>query len=337
MKHKLIKRSEQQYIDIENFNDYELTNCIAFEMIIRNNIILKELESYIDVMSTLYENPSNIFNLGGSKISIYLNETDFIDGHSILQCENAEFNAYEGFKTVNTPLEFYNFSKFHNISYKNKPFSNISAISINEYQREKFTSIDIDSKIHNGFIVLNSTKAMSFSSDNSLLDKNDIFIELKNDIYMKFSRPILRIPDEIDKRVNLMNINLNLPEKELVAYIKHIKNQFDNSPEIIKTPIEILGEKLKKIDQNFNIPKTKNNSECINPRKHLNTKQKLADMLYIYDAIKKGISKSNIQLQLTYHKDNQTLVDQKTITKYYEIAKEYIDNEKYIELITQIS
>lgn len=35
------KRSDPQYIEIENFKDYELTNCIAYEMAIRNPEFIK--------------------------------------------------------------------------------------------------------------------------------------------------------------------------------------------------------------------------------------------------------------------------------------------------------
>ena len=41
---KLPQRDDLIYKEIEEFQDYELTNCIAYEMMIRNSFFLKDRE-----------------------------------------------------------------------------------------------------------------------------------------------------------------------------------------------------------------------------------------------------------------------------------------------------
>jgi hypothetical protein len=43
---KKIKRNELQYLEIENFKKYELSNNIAFEMAIRNDKILEDFINF---------------------------------------------------------------------------------------------------------------------------------------------------------------------------------------------------------------------------------------------------------------------------------------------------
>ena len=46
MKKKSLKRSSNEYVEIENFKDYELTNNIAYEMAIRNEEVKALIEEY---------------------------------------------------------------------------------------------------------------------------------------------------------------------------------------------------------------------------------------------------------------------------------------------------
>ena len=64
--------------------------------------------------------------------------------------------------------------------------------------------------------------------------------------------------------------------KELEAYIRKIKNDFDSKKTTTKSPLEIFGEKLEKAKN----PK----SERILPID--NIKKAIADAIYIYDFYK---------------------------------------------------
>jgi hypothetical protein len=71
-----------------------------------------------------------------------------------------------------------------------------------------------------------------------------------------------------------------------------------------------------------------------------NPQQKLADFLYIYDMKKKGISNSKIIYSIeAYYSSKLGInelksISENTMKKYGEIAKDYIDNARYKELIT---
>ena len=52
---KTIERYEKQYLDIENFKDFELSNNIAFEMMIRNDDARNLIET-IQITSLNLEN-----------------------------------------------------------------------------------------------------------------------------------------------------------------------------------------------------------------------------------------------------------------------------------------
>ena len=67
-------------------------------------------------------------------------------------------------------------------------------------------------------------------------------------------------------------------------------------------------------------------------------------MIYIYDMTNKGYSQQDILYSISEYYEilnndkglalKLTLRDERTITKYFEIAKDYIENARYKELIT---
>ena len=83
-----------------------------------------------------------------------------------------------------------------------------------------------------------------------------------------------------------------------------------------------------------------NNSDKINLRDILAYKERVADMFFIYDAMKLSYKILKIRYILEdYYSSkgiNTKSFTEKTIKKYYEVAKEYIDNRKYKELVTGI-
>lgn len=71
----------------------------------------------------------------------------------------------------------------------------------------------------------------------------------------------------IDHNISDVQLNLNLPKDELLAYISKIKDNYDNDNSILKTPFELLGEEL-----DIESEKIKNMDAF-----------EWADTLYIYD------------------------------------------------------
>lgn len=146
-------------------------------------------------------------------------------------------------------------------------------------------------------------------------------------ILTSFMRPPLE-PYPIIKELDV-RLNFSLPEKDLVEYIKHIKRKFDKKNSFIKSAFEILNEIEFK------------NGDKINPRDILAYKERVADMFFIYDSIKLSHKILKIRYVLEDYYSNKGIstksFTEKTIRKYYELAKEYIDNKKYKEIITGIN
>lgn len=338
---KIILRDEQQYVDVEQFNSYELTNCIAFEMAIRNKNVLDLLEyinSFVQelLITQSFEEMGLQNHYDFSKLDEY--QKILLNDYYIITI------GYDNW------LEFYNFTKFY---IKNSKFLYTSHECIDPYYAQgKLFLNDVikegayictettdfnkclyddlaNNTIREGFKIQNFRK---YLPENPLLNHN---------ITPIFSRPTLKVPNNKSKEVNLEKFNLNLPLNELLEYIKLLKKHFEESHEIIQTPIEILGKKLNKIDHEICITRPRGAKECFDMRQHMSTQIKFADMFYIYDALNVGMSKSLIQMKLSYYYESKgeklSLFDQKTIIKYHNIAKEYIDNLKYRELVLGFS
>lgn len=322
---KKIKRDEAQYTEIENFCDYELINCICFEMAIRNK---NALALYTKFNSELYF--QTIFNPLNSSYNLKnINAFDLISKEL--------YNKY-----YLTPFDtsfflfFYNFSDLYNIKLYNLYKAELKNIKQNDYDFhetetgiETIERLDSDNVIHTTFKNHAKYKSLDF--------EEDWCSEVKHEVVSRFKRPELYIPNKYSKHLTLKNLNFNLPLNEIQSYVEHIykliekKNGFSSL-------WEQFYESINEADNEITIIRPKGKKERIVLETHINNKNKFADLFYIYDAIKLGMKKSEIQIEISYYysrneKKNQ-LIDQKTITKYYAIAKEYIDNLKYKELIS---
>ncbi|WP_323591358.1 hypothetical protein [Aliarcobacter butzleri] len=92
-------------------------------------------------------------------------------------------------------------------------------------------------------------------------------MEIKSEINSNFKRK-LTLKNELNIKIDLP---LNLPKEELLAYISKIKDDFDKDNSIIKTPLELLGEILE--NENIDIKNL--------PKRDI--KKIYADMFFIYD------------------------------------------------------
>ncbi|MFW2454266.1 hypothetical protein ACN4FY_11835, partial [Aliarcobacter butzleri] len=72
-----------------------------------------------------------------------------------------------------------------------------------------------------------------------------------NKIYTNFKKELIKPYTKTE-----IELNLNLPKEELIAYISKIKDDFDKDNSIIKTPLELLGEILENENIDIkNLPK----------------------------------------------------------------------------------
>ncbi|MDN5113095.1 hypothetical protein [Aliarcobacter butzleri] len=277
---KLPQRDDLIYKEIEEFEDYELTNCVAYEMAIRNKIVKKLIKEISDIpmyFDEYEENyyPEEYYELE-RELEVYLIDTFIIrdiEDSFEKYVKNEHNDVFNIIISINLKIFIKNeeveektleeINKLRN-SLKKIYYENIEKYKI-EYRANNF---NID-KIHNNskplFIeLLNDGQGRIIRKEQP---KKAI---IENPNFMKFSRPRLKIKIDCDKSIDL-KINLNLPKEELIAYISKIKDDFDKDNSIIKTPLELLGEILE--NENIDIKNL--------PKRDI--KKIYADMFFIYD------------------------------------------------------
>ncbi|MEA2091625.1 MAG: hypothetical protein U9O83_04560 [Campylobacterota bacterium] len=278
------KRNLKQYKDVEKFADYELTNCIAYEMAIRVEDVIKNIRNKSD--------DNRIYSKYGIGGEYWLNYHFFEDIYGYM---------YDDDEVVHTDSGGMYF----------QPGKYFIKITDDSEETEISQSIKTEGMYINTLMYDNSTAADSYSI---------------SPIYKRphmGSYPVFRDVD--------VNINFNLPLDEIKAFVEHIYRNQEKDRDLLLSPFEIMGGDLEKSEHEI----CDKEGKCHDPRKVLSKQQKIADMFFIYDAYKLGWKQSQIKIEISYYHGKQ--IDEKTINKYYEVAKEYIDNLKYRELLTGVS
>ena len=271
------------YKEIESFEPYELTQCVAYEMAIRS---AKEFIKKIDrqeIISkvSLYESDKVIFYPYEAMIDSMNNNAEWVSYIKLIG-EMIErywlcYNRVKSYKQNNRLP-----AKLKNLKWSDAQVH----LTLEDYQYQfnefcKKSSIKFNGKIYIGKVsisdFINRVSNDAYSFYQSKTKRNDEGIRedtLYNNVKIEenFKRPKLLIPKDLKKDIELV-ININLPKAEIFAYIERIKNDYDKDNSIIKTPIELLGETLNEATQQKNYPKKP-------------TALKMADMFFIYDYIK---------------------------------------------------
>ncbi|MCL4431947.1 MAG: hypothetical protein M1300_06470 [Epsilonproteobacteria bacterium] len=291
-----LTRDLKQYLDVETFEEYEFTSCIAYEMAIRNDEV-------VNIIKYRIKNINDPFML-----------------------EEYQLVAID---LPNMHLQ-YHFFKMHELK------------SFVEIQKEVSRRLMFNKPgiIYQGFVVENEVENVKLSHGLNIEDELDGFS--KPCIIQKFSRPILRAPPKMDKTVDICNLNLALPKRELVAYIMRIKDQYDDYHDVVKAPLEAIVGIFD--ESNF---ERKNGVSALD----------WADALFIYDYWKLHDEvKSDLEIiagiiiELNeYHRNNGSTwrkykgkdaadyLSDSTIRLCRKMMIDYIDNLRYKELLTGIS
>lgn len=365
-KQQLINRNNDKYIDIDKFEIYELTPCIAYEMAIRNEEVKSILKRYEKIKSMKID-PQYMYKRGFSK-SNFNNAKKHPIQHFLKEYENYTFEEYEYAvmckkitygkliednykkfiddyidkctelslleldileeKLENELInEFYIYPKGYRRKIPNA--SPIISEEINntqtkletvEYEKEK-DEIIYERIVHDEFI---ETRGL-------YVDSNEYFI---NNIIPNFKRQIN------DQYQMTIPINLSLPLEEINEYIKIIQKKAK-----ITSPLELLEEELEQANNltYMNTINSKGDNIHFDGMKGEKPQYNLSNMLYIYDMIKDGFAVNDIQNSiLNYYaylqKEKKTdlnfnLSDLRTVELYCSIAKDYIEEKRYKELI----
>ncbi|MEV9498572.1 hypothetical protein [Aliarcobacter butzleri] len=322
---KLPQRDDLIYKEIEKFQDYELTNCIAYEMMIRtdkdyqvvsnksyvykidkiklSDINLFGFQNLLQVVEKLYpkyiedtkERAFDIFFKNSlfkqKEITDYLNEKDF-ENENLKGIYRQDFNQGKKFYTNNILNDLEYFIEYY-LNNDDEFFNNIYIPTL----LEPF-----------------------------LLDKNNCKAIIKEQkILKKMKLPSSRPESNFNiQKSCLLEINLFLPKEELIAYISKIKDEYDKNNSIIKTPLELLGETLEKSD-NKKTPKK--------PKAFV-----YADWFYIYDywRYEKTQGKTDKDIFVALEVENNVPYKEDMLRKIRDKMKYFIDDLGYKELITGV-
>jgi len=338
---KKLKRNHDMYTGIEVFKDYEFTQCCIYEMAIRSKEFQDRYQEIIEMHN------------GRKKInSMLLNkELSNYNKSSFKQKDFKLLSALDEVGINNKSIEYlkhYNIidSKIFDIYNSCIIKKDTSGLSTEAYYTYDFNETYTVKKINlgDGYIVdneiiikedslfdykddgswLEPSTANSIETIYSKLIENNAINEIQanNKIIPNFSRPRLYIYDHLIRKAEV-TMNLSLPKHELIAYITHLKDEITNEPNLILSPIELLSAELSSATYEKKLHKESSRQNF------------LATALYIYDAFKYGMKQSQIKLEISFYNDNN--IDERTIKIYHEIAKTYIDDKKYKELITGVS
>lgn len=358
-------RNSEIYTNVEKFKRYEHTNCIAYEMAIRNkeninsikNFLRKHIsksfnKKYADIFCELEMNCSYLEELRKAFINyeqLYLKYPWFNDLNEFIDKKKKQFIIERDKKLHNEINE--RIKKFTD-EIKNKKIEideELKEIINHEKQYEIFKKDDnhiafIDAiifkkqisnfndeissilDIDDEKIYIQETKTKYFHYDTSYKIKNDSHEILKREIKPNYERPIL-IPYFFNNKVARLEINLALPIEDLNDMVEKLKNEFTYKNNSMLSANEFENKKS-----------TLNDNEI---KKILNNPSKVADLLYIYDCLESDMTYQEIKSKLySYYnkenKNNNKTFDDKTIKTYKETALEYIEKKRYKELISII-
>ena len=364
-------RSDEIYKEIESFEEYELTQCVAYEMAVRNEDILKAIDECIKFYndnkeSIFYQDDEGGFNSEKYSYSEFLLNTlkamiediPFID--SCYGCYfvcfrdkriNNEFYKIvdeldkKEFNGIDEDEELLNIN--NNVTLTSNGLTESKTIHSNierkGYSIDHSITVSIESYVYDENIEDYKDASTIEDIKRYLYDEGNINdAEASISIIEKFKRPKLVFYDDLKSiNVNLL-LDINKPLNELIAYITHIKKDLEENQNILKAPIELLGENLQKADDISKMCiKNKNGKKfCFDGRNGVTKTQKFADMFFIYDMNKLEVKESKIRVMIDEHYDpnneKKSGMSQDTFRKYLHIAKDYIDNQRYKEIITGI-
>lgn len=314
---ELPKREDDIYREIEAFADYELTQCIAYEMAFRNPENIESIDSIIDYYC---EHKTEIDNTILKRPDGQATIRDFhsYPFHQLyLKVARIDFLSERYEEERFSPLFLEVLDKLDYLIKENQEIEQAKVYEDNGYIEATTTSKGIGYKIETNFIEsipLETNFDESIPHDPSIVKKytfddvKSIILlnrqddreirppETKRKVIEMFKRPKLKLYP-LDTNETILEVNLNRPLGELLSLIKHIKEDIEEN-DLLKAPIELLGEDLDKSDTKI-------------------SKKKLADKFFVYDYVTARLKQIN--------KDNQDAKD------IFEIEKEDINSNNSLD------
>ncbi len=335
---ELPKLTDSIYKEIEEFEDYEYSNCIAYEMCIRNKEVKKLLNIIINKFDEIFE----------------ATEFEFIINKEAIEKECNELKKYGiGFNTLSSILTdiFYEINDIEvgksslNILYENEIILN---------RDKEYEDIEI---CDDGLIA-----QIDSDSDNcEIIPYEHINLDYVPFIGINYKRPKLEL---IQNKIFKIDLNLSLPKKELIDYVSKIIDEYekDNNASIM-SPLELIGfdrsrgnrvdknkinkgliakkffvydyvsirlEQIEDSNQNYNI-EYEENKKIIENNPYITRQDKLIQLRELKKELEDNIKQRIIEIIEEFDD-----ITKGTAKRYYYDIKPFIDDLKYKELITGI-
>ncbi|MCG3677053.1 hypothetical protein [Aliarcobacter butzleri] len=316
---KLPQRDDLIYKEIEEFQDYELTNCVAYEMAIRN----KEFKNLLNDVELIRKNYFKVAKMYAETKTAKYNLKTSEDVINIVKDKIDDFMEFRKNKIRDKLSEIY--KKFGLALFDTTNNSVLDDIKDVHFRTKGSIQNMLEFKEENKdgqleFLSTNYNLKLDLPKEVSRKEVSRIEY-VKNNLMIVTSRPKI---DSDKSHIIEMKLNLNLPKEELIAYLSKIKDDFDKDNSIIKTPLELLGETLEKSD-NKKTPKK--------PKAFV-----YADWFYIYDYWKyeKTQGKTDKDIFVALEVENNVPYKEDMIRKIRDKMKYFIDDLGYKELITGV-
>ena len=343
---KKISRADQKYKDVEKFKDYELTQCITYEMAIRNQEVvdLVEQRESIGMLDDLNDMQVEELKKMDSDEKVKAFADSYLKGNP----ERVEklYSVIELDERIKE-LSFYAIPSPDN--------TNTKLLEENIHFRRYLTNSSQRAQAKKSNIMDSATLGYMFNDDGTVKTTAGGIIKY-TDLFPKFSRPLPIIPTRKSKEIDLL-LNLALPLNDLNTYISTIKEAYERNEGEAFQVSDPLSLATEIDDEIFRIrSKIKQNGSDTNLKIPTKTKQDVyADLLFFYDVFTSGMDKSEriqycrykmidhyaekVAHYNNYIKDKEEVAihistpRDDTINKCVTMMQEYIDNFGYKKLL----
>jgi hypothetical protein len=212
-----LNRDDKQYLAVENFEDYELTYCMAYEMAIRNDEVIKTIFSFYE--NYVNDDMYNCFVLSTDDFKkCYKDAQKLMDFHINPLQLHLDYHFFKPIEEHIKEIKDILFSPFTK-SYEHSKI--IPGRKIIEYKTSKYY--------------------ISFVSHLISNDEKESMTIHHNDITPNYSRPLM--PNFKDTKERRLILNLSLPTSELIDFVKKLKKDYDRDHSIVKNLHELLTQK----------------------------------------------------------------------------------------------
>ncbi len=330
------KRQDIEYTEIETFKNHELSYCIAFEMLKRDPLLLKNIDRFI----LFFQKNKERITLDSSNID------DFETSFEYRLHRRAQSIFVYWFKSMKytfwlNPLDFFHVRREEIIVDILECYYQLVPDEAEGTSRSKVVSVEMDGASFTSSIDFNNEyyfRQHPNPTDEEIVqairnfDMDPCQVVGFNEAIVLFSRPRLSAPAMYNKNF-MLDLNMALPEKELLDYLSHIKKAYDKSKEDIQSVTELLG-----VDLSGEGIEEADPDQMYKRDRRKTLAEKLADLFFVYDC---HINKVKVEdtidsLDVYWREERKAFPDKfqkKTYQHYLRLAKDFIENQKYKSLL----